>query len=650
MNIMERRPIMGPQVTNMGSAIDHAQRRFRTTRMTVAAVLVAALLTGADFSDDVQSARDAFTPISDEQLAEARGELEAQAQRLERYVGRRSTNGQRWQRYLKWDAFQEQLAADGPPDFNPLVETFQQLNRDEVGLELAPFRRLSDALRRYIDIASIARQRDQADAYGGQLEALGLELNRYRDRPTGALRKSIGQRLDAIAGIGQAPELVANVRADLARPNGLVSVSADLLSASAEPIDRVEPVHDYILGTSIRSMSHSTGTTSLRTVPSDDRALIEITSYGHSAASSRGHNGPAVIRSTANTEFTAVTHIELSETAFRAHKVDVDAKTRSRIHSISKKGGGFGSKLVSKIGWKKAREKHSRADAIASDHAEDRIARNVSEETTKTVKDAWDRYQDEYWKPLARRGDVPDHIRFSTTEDSLDFEVTQANRSQLAAADDPPELPAGNDVVARLHETAANNYSASILAGVTISESNPDEGTKSDAKLPNWIRDAWKERMDDKAEDAGDADFEPWSLTFRRDQPISVAFADGKVLLTLHVSRLKSGSEEFRQWDVTGTFRPEMHDGSVTLRREGDLSVLPNGFDPEKDQLSSRQVSVRQNLIRVLTDRSDEGRGFPQKIEMKPLELSGNLAKVGPLGVDQFNSGEGWLTVVWNRM
>jgi hypothetical protein len=118
----------------------------------------------------------------------------------------------------------------------------------------------------------------------------------------------------------------------------------------------------------------------------------------------------------------------------------------------------------------------------------------------------------------------------------------------------------------------------------------------------------------------------------------------------MHVNRLTSGSDDFRQWDVTGTFQAEHHDAGVTLRREGELTVLPTGFDTDRDQLSSRQVAVRRNLTRVLTERSDQGRGFPLSIEIKPLEPSGDLARVGPLAVGEFTSGDGWLTVTWNRM
>jgi hypothetical protein len=550
---------------------------------------------------------------------------------------------------LGWDQLQEQLRSDGRPELESLQATYARLNRDEPGHELPPFRALSDALERYLDVAGIAAATDQRAAYAAELDALARDLDHYGQSPSAALGSTIGIRLGSIVGVGQAPELVAAVREQFARPNALVSVSSDLLAAAVDPIDRTEPVTDCILGTSIRSTAHTTGTTSLRTVPADDRALVEISSIGHTVSSNTGHKGPAVIRSTANTDFTSVTHVELTEAAFRTHPVRVDATTSTDIHSVSKKGGGFGSRLVSKIGWQKAHEKKSQAESIAADHAEDRVARRVREETTDALSDAWQRYQDEYRLPLVRRGELPEQIRFSTTEAALDFEVAQANRAQLAAAGDPP-LAAGSDVAVRLHETALNNYTASILGGVTISETDPAEGTKADASLPTFIRDAWKERMDEKADAAADANFKPWSLTFHSGRPVDVVFADGKVVLTLHVAQLTSGDKQFRDWDVTGTFTPEPDGSGVTLRRDAELDAFPVDRNlVRRESLSARQAAERRNLIEELTRRSDEGRGFPQTIEVKPLEPSGRLAKVGPLAVGDFISQSGWLTITWNR-
>ena len=140
-------------------------RGVATAFVVVACVTMcaAAVVANGDLSAMISAAREKFTPIGDDQVAAVRAELDARAAELERFVRPQSANGRRWLDYLRWDAFKMQLAAEGQPEFEPLAATYQQLNRDENGLELEPFRRLSDALRRYIDVSVIARQENQAD-------------------------------------------------------------------------------------------------------------------------------------------------------------------------------------------------------------------------------------------------------------------------------------------------------------------------------------------------------------------------------------------------------------------------------------------------------------------------------------------------------
>lgn len=602
-----------------------------------------------DVNSLIASAKEKFAPITGEQVAAAKADLQTQAATLERYVRPQSTNGKKWLAYLKWNAFQEALASE-EPKFEPLVATYQQLNKDNSGLELKHFRAVSDALQHYIDVAAMARQKDQAQTYGGQLDGLSSEIETYKSSPTANTAAAIGRRLDLLTGLGQSPDLVSAVRQEFSQPNAYVTVSSGLLrDAAAKPIDRFDPITDVILGTRIRGNGHTTGRVALKTVPNDNMAVIALDTQGRVVSQNVGRNGPAIIRSTGFTNFDADVVVELSDRRFVAQPVHVSASTSSQLHSVCKAGGGLGKNIVAQVGMKKAREKQGQANRIAADHAENRIARRMADEMDERLGKAWNRYQSDYRLPLARRGALPEYARFSTTENSLDYVTTQATRGQLAAPSAPPELPGTGDLVARLHESAINNYTSALLAGATLSESKPGEGTKADVNLPKFLKDAWKNRMDEKAEDASDVEFEAWSLTFRRDRPITASFKEGKIALTLHITKLVSGEDTFDRWDVTATYTPELVDGGVKLTRDGELTVLPTGFDPEKGQLSSRQVAVRSNLTKVLTERSDQGRGIPQTITVKALEPSEELAHVGTLPVTTFASGDGWLTVAWDR-
>jgi hypothetical protein len=605
------------------------------------------------FAPLIQKARDGFQPITTEQLNAARADLDHRLGELEKFVHPGTANGQKWLSYLRWDTLQNALSAEGQPQIEPVVDAYRRLNRNVNGVELPPFRRAADALRRYLDLVTFGQLENPQAAYARQLDVLGKELNQYRERPTARLSQAIGTRLDFLAGLGQSPELVTSVRHELSRPNAFVSVSEELLNAAAgKPIDRSDPVTDVILGTQIRGTSHTTGSVSVRTVPADDRAMLELVTAGRSVSENVGRNGPAVIRSTGYTDYTANKTIELADDAFRAKPAQVSAHTNSDPHSVSKAGGGLGQRFVSGIGWNRLRQSKSRADAIASDHAEERISRRINDEVNGKLSDARKRYQDEYRKPLARLGELPESVQFHTEEDRLMIEVTQASRSRLGAAGGPPEAPQDRDLVLRLHESAINNYAGAMLGGATASETEPGQTAKFDVELPDWMKRVSEERETGNAD--GDATvaeepFESYSLTLHRNRPLTVEFVEGQVKLTIHIARLTSGGDEFTNWDVTGVFTPELKEGGAVLHREGELVVLPTGFDTEGGQLSSRQVAVRSNLTKVLNERSSKGRGFPLTTEFPVLEPTGELSKVGPLELSDFTSSNGWLTLAWNR-
>jgi hypothetical protein len=595
----------------------------------------------------IQQARENFKPISPEQVSQARSELAQRMSEVERWVGASTANGQRWMRYLRGDDLKQELAKEGPANLEVLDSTLRQLNRDEKGLELPRFRRLADALRRYRDLGAVSTWENPADLYGQQLDALQRQLDAYRQERTPANEIALGQRLRIINDVGQAPELVRAVRREFSQPNAYVDVSTRLIAAGAEPINRSEHITDNILGTRIHGTAHTTGSVGVSAIPSADRAVLEFISQGNSRSQNVGNNGPAVIRSTAHTNFTATKRVALSDPGFAAQPANANATTNSDIHSIAKRGGGLGSRIVSRVGWQRANQSHRRADAIASDHAEDRIERRFNQDVNDELRDARKRYEDEFRRPLIRRGELPEYTRFSSDTDSISIETTQANRGQLGAAGPPPAAPEGHDMTMRLHESAVNNYTAGLLGGATATESQPGDETKFDVQLPKWIRDAW-ERSDKEFEEStaeGEAPFKPWSMTLR-ERPITVDFQDGRLTLTTHVARLQSGDQTFNNWDITGTYTRELENGRVILRREGDLVVLPGDF---RGSLTSRQTAERSNLEKEINERSARGRGFPTTIELDPLEPEGPLADAGPLAFNEFVTDDDWLTMALDR-
>jgi hypothetical protein len=310
--------------------------KFVLHTLTALFSVVAAVATAQadDLSGLIDQARQRFIPVTESQLSRAKNDLKASMGELERFVQPSSTNGQRWLKYLHWDDLKKGLESNDSSAMEPINDTYQRLNRDENGLELPQFRRVSEALQRYGNLLASAQSQNPEEDYAKQLDGLSKALDAYLKTPTTANELSLAGRLNQIAAIGQAPELVAELRREVVQPNAFIDVSAELLSAGAEPIDRHEPVTDYILGTRVQSQAHTRGTASVATLPADDRAVHELQSRGHTESSNYGTNGPAIIRSTGHTDYTARKRVELTDKAFRPFAAEAHATTNTDFHSV----------------------------------------------------------------------------------------------------------------------------------------------------------------------------------------------------------------------------------------------------------------------------------------------------------------------------
>jgi hypothetical protein len=601
-----------------------------------------------DISRLVDEARDDFKPVSDQQVESARAELRQRMSDVERFVGPSSQNGKRWLRYLRWDALKADVNDRQARNLEPLDDTLGKLNRNVKGLENRRFRALARALRRYHDTLALSLVDQQREAYNQQLDGLKQDLEAYRKEPNPRTETALSERIRILDSFGQAPRLVSAVRSELAHPNAFVDVSTSLIAAGIDPLNRSEHITDCILGTDIHGNAHTTGSTGISSIPSENKAILEFMSDGHSFSRNVGYNSPAVIHSTADTNFRATKRVELTDEAFVGRPARANARTDTHIHSVAKQGGGLGSRLVSRIGWNRAKQSEGQAEAIAADHAETRIERNFNNEVNEQVTDLRKRYEDEYRRPLERQGEVPEHIRFSSGKRSLNFEFTQASRSQLGAPGAPPEAGQAHDTTMRLHESAVNNYAASLLGGATATQTRPDEDIKFNVELPDWMDRMWKDRKTEATDDpaAKNEPFKEYAMTLRDGRPLSVGFVDGKVQLTLHITDLKSGEKTFTDWDVTGTYIPELSDGRIVLHRDGKLTMLPADFS---GSLDPQQTAERSNLERELDKRSAQGKGFPQSIEFDPVTPEGKLAQAGPLEYRQFTSDDGWVVIGLDR-
>ncbi len=105
------------------------------------ALLGAPLLAQQDLASQIEQARSSFKPVTEQQVSQDRAKLQKQMQDVEQFVQPASQNGQRWMRYLQWDALKEQVSSNEAKNLEALDATLGKLNRNVSGLENRRFRR-----------------------------------------------------------------------------------------------------------------------------------------------------------------------------------------------------------------------------------------------------------------------------------------------------------------------------------------------------------------------------------------------------------------------------------------------------------------------------------------------------------------------------
>ena len=598
-----------------------------------------ASLTGAACGEDdaserlatrVLEAKDSYAPVDDERIHRARRELAAASRSLNAYLTPRGTNGAAWKTYLGWGQLQEQARSDVIPKPNALAELHRRFTADYEGLEIPRFSRVARALRGYSDLARARAVPNPEQRYRAQLDELAERLPVYLDRPTQVDRWSIARRLGWLEQTNQVPGLVQAVRQQLSRQNLWVQISRRFVSLGINrPVHRVRPVRDNILGTRISGTGRTTGSLQVRFVPNDHRAVFETVFLGQTATDTVGSNGPVRIYSNGCTQFTASKRIMLDEHGLTSAPSSTQATTRTKIRGLSTNRGGLADRFIRKAAWKRVRSSQGQAQLIAARHAEARISGRLDQESGARVADANMDFLTRFRNPLLRRNVFPRQLVFRTSANRLFVQALQANRNQLGAPDLPPPLVGSHDLAVRVHESTSSNLLEGLIGGRRFTDG------QTRARALAWFGD-----LPEKLESTKDE--EPWSITFANQSPITVAFSDGEIAVTIRGQSYTSGSRRFRAMNITARYRIELSPPGARLTRQEDLEILPPGFDPSQDRLSASQVALRRLVSRRLS------RVFEPQIQTQGLKLQGPWGKAGPLLLNQVHANQGWLTMAWS--
>jgi hypothetical protein len=632
---------------------------------------------GNDLARLAWASRGDHTPVSAEQFEKIRADLRAKVEKLRAALSSAPGGAKGWTDYLHLNNLTPHLAegfVETRESLAALDEVLRRFRTNEAGLELPVFNDVAKALakyRAYVTWATVARTSDSRPIYERFMNELQKVLTQHKERPTIETNRQITKTLGQIDSLGQSPEFIDAMRQNFAHSNIYGAVSTNFVTrAPNRPIDRVTPVRDCILGTSIFGTAHTLGSVQYNVVDSADSVELAIFLQGQAHSRTRGIHKPVQVNSTGTTTYWATKHVTLNGDAFTSTPATAGAETHTRINSIQKMGGKFGERLIEKIAWKRAAEQKPQAERISSSHTRERVLKEFEETVARDLAAARLRYETQLQNPLIRRGVSPEYIRMASAVKGVEIETLFATRSQLGAPGAPPAMMAGHDLAVQVHESAVNNYLPLALSAARIAQETADKPPAVTGNVPNWLKvmkmarpslaaaaSAGAEMVDEAKDRIADAvgvdpskpevtppPFKPYSITLNAEAPASIHFDDNQVVIRVRAALLQSTDSEYKNWDFVVVYEIRQEGDRIKLTRVGEIEVFPTGFDTEwPRQLSAEETGFRSVLKKNMNARANAGESFPKEIPIEPVRLS----RFGVLVLRELVAEDGWLTVGW---
>jgi len=573
----------------------------------------------------IRAAKEHFCPLTDEHLRQARGQLEAAVARLEQHLDPAEEKGREWRVYLLWDQLASELSKD-EPDLGTLDRVYKRLVDDREGLGMAWFLDVRDALARYRNTARNIDNAKLPGAYEQVLDALAAQVEAYSEKPTAKRALAIGYLVDQLEGAGQAPDVIRAVRHHFVKPNLKLVVSAEFVSAGlAGPIDRTGPVRDNILGTEVRGQGRTVGRTVVELVPDERFAVIDMLMEATNRSRNVGYNGPVRVFSDATTSLASRKRIWIDEKGVHSFPAVSDAKTNNRMRGLCAVRGG---RLVERFARRRAAQQEPFAEAIAAEHAEQRLNRQIDDEAGETIPRMHRTFIEKFRRPLLDRRLFPRLLRFSTTADSFNVVVLAADDSQLAAPAPPPAPSQEGQIQVSLHESLVHNLADRALAGRTLTHERYVE-------FWTWLRGSPPQESPEEKN-------KKWAVSFPELRPVSVEFADGQLSVTIRGRRYYEDGESYPGMDVSVRYAVEPTPQGVHLVRQGEPAIFPPGFQPG----GRARLTARQLVIRKLLEKRYQ-RIFKPKLLGEGIEMRGSWSEVGRLKPVSAAAEKGWLITAW---
>ncbi|WP_425616115.1 hypothetical protein NA78x_006054 [Anatilimnocola sp. NA78] len=490
--------------------------------------------------------------------------------------------------------------------------------------------------------------------------AIDIEKQTPLPLPAIALAGASLNKLQHQGNVSLADAVVAGYRF----PNLIGFASNDFLAGGLnQKLDRVTPVNDNILGTSISGTARLLGHTKVKMFTNPDQAGYGVFLTGVAHSNSVGQNGPVTIYSTGVTNLNGEKRIHFDDEigGMKPSPAMASATTATTVTGIGARGP-----LVEKIAWKRVGESKSQAEAIASQHAAARLSAQMDLEATNTTGKVNKGFEEKYRRPLITRGEYPREFVTQSSTGLLQVMISQLGLGQLGSPDVPPAAPA-TDLGVQVHESYVANFARAMLGGQEYTALEMRQMQEQMGGKVKSLEELAKERAAE-GEEPNIPDtvsrLADTIITFDDEMPVRVEFRGDHVLIVIRTKKLETRQQnedpqapEERDFvvgrlEITALYKVEKDADGYSLVRVGPSASafldLPEGKRPSPKELTGK---------RRIDKRFSEDVFVDEKIKLGPLDFKrrqganqtfGNWAELPPLPAEDVRSSAGWFSIGWS--
>jgi len=575
------------------------------------------------------AAKGSVQQVNEEHVAAAKDALRESLRYLESCLAKNKKYGQAWREFLQLEELNAQVNA-GKPDLVVLAEIGRQFDSGHAGLESHAFSNVSTDLESYRRAVAASQVEDQDSTVSDQLNRLAAGLVQLEERPGRRASERVGESLAWFDRYGYAPELMHEVRGVYVQPNFYGHVSAELLAAGFNrPLHRLIPINNASGGARVTGEGIFDGSMTWELVPDPTQASFRIGFNGVLRSSTRGHRDPIGFASRGTTTIHGERFLTATAEGVSASPARIHADTSLRITNVwSKYSRPVKDRVATKIGSKRISEGKAASERSFSQRAEKNFAEAFEAHTDGLVAEANQSLINTIRVPLKQSDIYPQELSFSTTQNHLHVQASQAGPGQLAAFGPPPGSYPWAAMSFSVHESLINNTTDTALAGQEVESQQLAEVIE---RIAGSVPDHF-------ASHEGTS----WSLTMYDSAPLEVVFTEGGMKIKIRCSRITAGEKEYKvPFVVTANYLGSIRGNAIVFTRDGGVTMQAPGVSALgklNEEQARSQAAIQERFEMLLSEE------MAFTAAQLPFELPPGIELVPT----DYVSGEGWMTVAFD--